>query len=338
MALRYLKRGFTVVMVTKKEKEVFSCEEEERQFFGLVSQLKRVVLTVIPCVCKLIEPANEKWKFYRKMDHSKYILPSEKLWFVNNMLEKNRCRSHMHECTEDAPFVESPSGLSLFDALPVCGRRSAVRAMRKLFIDERRRPTALATLRGARGRLSGKNRLDALFIGRDSHIYFPETLCFLFNEGYKPLAWFVLAHGMAFATLLGGSVSDLTTCLLSMVRYDPGVGLKVHFDGVHGLDQSFGPVFTVPMGVGSKCLDLFPTVQHHTARPMRLVSSQFQPTLMQGDVRLNYSHSVPHGQVGEHMTLIFRFRAFHNTVYPKQTIYSDLFQASADLIDVNGSI
>ena len=325
-------------MVTMNTEKETCSSEEDIQFLDLVGRVKWTALTVIPCTCKLIEPVNEKWKFVRKIDHSEFILPSEKLWFVNNLLEKSKCRSHMHECQKDSPFVECPGGLSLLGALPISGRQTAVRAMRKLFADEHRRPTALATLRGARGRGVGRNRLDSLFIGRDSHIYFPETLCFLYKNGYRPLAWFVLAHAMAFISLLGGDLSNLRTCLLTMVRYDPGVGLKVHLDGVDGLDQSFGPVFTVPMGVGSKCLDLFPTINHHSAKPVRLFSSQFQPTLMQGDVRLNYSHSFPHGQTGEHMTLIFRFRAFHNTVSPKSTIYSDIFQASADVIHMNGSI
>ena len=289
-------------------------------------------LRVIPYRCMRLKTLNDDWKFDSEIDPKKLQTASERVWFVNSQLEKKRCRSYMRDGTKTP--APCPHGIDLIESLPVGGLASnAVSDLRRLFRAERRNPTALATLRG-RPSGRGTRDLEVLFLGRDSHIYLPESVDFLFLCGYTSLANFIVTHGKALASFLGGDVENVRTCLLTIVRYDPLRGLKTHIDGVDAVDQTFGPVVTVPMGPGAKCFDMFPTLLSGEAEPVRLRSFQFQPTIMQGSARMEYSHSFPYDQNAEHMTLIFRFRAFDNSNHRKFSCENPILKLCSETIEL----
>ncbi len=125
-------------------------DEQERVFKYLSDKITEPAIpSPIPLSCKPVKPANKKWRFDpRMMDHDEFKTPSEKMWFTNNFLEKNRCKSFMHECSGSAQWCPAPNGAGLFEPLPMPHkhRMAAVQSMHKLFADERIHPTSLATL------------------------------------------------------------------------------------------------------------------------------------------------------------------------------------------------
>jgi alkylated DNA repair dioxygenase AlkB len=272
----------------------------------------------IPFKCVRLVPDSENWRFTSRIDFEEYKSASERIWFVNQWLSKRKCISNMNFATDER--VECPDGIHLIQRLPVKDlARSAARELSELFMKERGSTNSTASSRKSS---KYKQSLELLFNSRN--IFLPEAIKFLFSEGYYSLVTFILIHVKALIHLLGEDKCVSSTCLFSVVRYTPKIGMKVHIDGVEAIDQEFGPVMTIPMGPGPKSFDLFPTLIHENAIPVRITSNQFQPTLMQGSSRMEYSHGVPFGQIKEHMSILFRFKDFSKSQLPKTIKFNPL--------------
>jgi hypothetical protein len=76
---------------------------------------------------------------------------------------------------------------------------------------------------------------------------------------------------------------------------------------------TIGPLVSIALGVGKKYLDLMPTLSdNQSLNPVRVEVEQGYAIVMDGDVRLEYSHSVPYGHATEMFSLLFKFRGIRS--------------------------
>jgi hypothetical protein len=292
-------------------------------FEELYSKVPLFQTCFIPIKCKQLIPDNENWKFTSTIDFEKYKTASERVWSINQWLAKQKCRSYMRFPT--GRNVDCPAGLGLIQKLPMKGiTRSAISELADLFSDEEKTKDTVAA-----GKKIGQNKqcLNLLFSTRN--VSLPEAIEYMSSEKYHALATFILMYVKAILHLLGGDSSNASTSTFSIAKYAPKVGMKIHMDGVEATDQEFGPALAIPMGPGPKIFDLFPTFIHENATPVRLKSHPFEPIMMQGSSRIEYSHAVPYGQDREHISLIFRFKDFRTSSLPKVIKYNPVIGHAA---------
>ena len=296
------------------------------RFEELYNEVPLLPASFIPPKCKRLIPDNENWKFTSSIDFQKYQSASERVWYVNQWLTKQKCRSHMAFATGQQD-VDCPDGLGLIQKLPINGlTQSAVRELSALFVKERGNTHSAAAARKTAGY---KQSLELLFGARN--VFLPEAIEYLFSQEYRALATFILIYVKAIIHLLGGNPGIASSCLFSIVKYAPKAGMKIHMDGVEATDQEFGPAMAIPMGPGPKIFDLFPTFAHDE-HPVRMKSQPFQPIMMQGSSRIAYAHAVPFGQNKEHTSLVFRFKEFVTSPLPKTIKYNPVLGHAATAI------
>jgi len=287
--------------------------------------------------CELL-PMNDGWMFSDSIVEKFDCDSASRVYYINQTLKKRGCKTSITEKTTDQPCPR-PDGLYVLHSLNLgsSAYEVAVKELRRLFEDEDINPTALATLRGRERGYRAKSNLSILFLGKNPNVHFLDIMCFLF-EKYKPLAEFVLTYALAYLKLIDGCLDDLYTSSLTFFRYNVNTGLRPHIDGVGDFGNTFGPIFTLAMGNGTKYLDVLPTVVSDLGRrirPVRIFTEQFQSILLQGPARVEYTHSIPFGVQKECMTIALKFRAIKNTTKRVIEYRSEVLKSSYNLIDLN---
>jgi hypothetical protein len=119
----------------------------------------------------------------------------------------------------------------------------------------------------------------------------------------------VTAYASAIQKVLGATEEDLMASSMSMVRYDKRKGIRQHIDNITDPRGTVGPLVSIALGNGPKFLDLMPTLADNQGfTPVRVGVDQGDVIIMDGAVRLEYSHSVPYGNPSVMFSLLFKFR------------------------------
>ena len=283
-------------------------------------------------------PINDDWIFSDSIVEKFDGDSASRVYYINQTLKRRGCKTSITEKTTDQPCPR-PDGLYVLHSLKLGSSvyEIALNELKRLFDDEDNNPTALATLRGRERGYSAKTNLTILFLGKNPNVHFLDVMCFLF-EKYRPLADFVLTHALAYLKIVDGCMDDLYKSSLTFFRYNPNAGLRPHIDGVGDFGNTFGPIFTLAMGSGTKYLDVLPTIVSDLGRrnrPIRIFTEQFQSILLQGPARVEYTHSVPFGVQKECMTIALKFGAIKNTTKQVKEYRSELLKSSYKLIELN---
>ena len=119
----------------------------------------------------------------------------------------------------------------------------------------------------------------------------------------------VLLYASAVKKILNASDDDIDNSSMSIVKYAIGKGIKQHIDNITDVGDTVGPLVSIALGEGKKFLDLMPTLADDpTLECVRVEVDKGDVILMDGDVRLEYSHSVPYGHDTVMYSLLFKFR------------------------------
>jgi hypothetical protein len=233
--------------------------------------------------------------------------PRDKVWAMNNLIlrgNKGKAKTY-NDFPVDYP-VPIPDGAFVFNPINTGYEKEARGQLKKLFRDEHYHPTT-----GITGRRGIGLRFLFLAAPKSRAIYMPQVLRTLAHLQYTELHEFITQHYSAIKHTAGATDDDINTCSLTFVKYDIGVGLTAHIDGIEDFGDTFGPIFTIAMSRGQKMLDLLPiaTETGNTAPPVRLITRQFQITMLQGCARAAYAHSIPFGSSEEQYTIAFKFPA-----------------------------
>ena len=125
---------------------------------------------------------------------------------------------------------------------------------------------------------------------------------------YDRTLWkFVSQHAMFCLNVMGVGRDALEHCQLQLIHYIPGGGILAHIDSVAVFGDTVGPIFTVNMDVLPKAFDLLPTLLPADKGAIRLTTSHGQVTVMDGESRLLWSHSIPSGNPDHCYTIAFKF-------------------------------
>jgi hypothetical protein len=123
------------------------------------------------------------------------------------------------------------------------------------------------------------------------------------------LGEFVLKHARFCLNIMDVDEEALNLCQLQLIHYNPRGGILAHIDSVSVFGDTIGPIFTVNMDTDAKAFDLLPTLLPVETHPhaVRLVTSHGQVTMMDGQSRLLWSHSIPSGNRNHCYTVAFKF-------------------------------
>lgn len=243
------------------------------------------------------------------------LSPSDKIFVLNGFVFKGRWRSRpgdsrrILQTTHDACVGEEelpglvPQGLSVFAPLGTGLERAAYEEMRALF-----GPGSHNNSDGTFDARASSTGLRVLFLDKKAPVYMPEALDRLSGLGFHELGKFIGLHAQAIRSLTGATQEDMSACSLTLVWYEAGRGMVAHIDGIGDFKKTFGPIFTIAMGEGSKCLDLLPVLTGGgDESPVRVTTKQFEIILLQGAARAAYAHCVPSGCDREQLTIAFKF-------------------------------
>lgn len=269
--------------------------ESKRVLLAIHTKVPCHPVTHARCHCVRLAPSNPGWRMTKPINMSS----PWRVWQVNQWLKRRRVASHLCEATDEA--AECPSGLVLFERLPVGDLCERARAeILDLFEAEKKSPSKLHTATGTSKVSSGMG----LFYDDDTPAFVHDATGWLVQRRYFAFVSFIAVYLKAVVSALGGNASDMLRCKMNVVRYFANDGMDAHVDGILNTEKQFGPVATIGMDAGKKCLDLFPTLVPG-CEPVRISSMPYQITVMQGAARMDYAHSVPYGQPSERLTLIF---------------------------------
>jgi hypothetical protein len=242
---------------------------------------------------------------------------SDKVWVLNNMVLKNNMKSCMTLSSSRISQADTtmPDGAVVFDALGTGVEYGAKQELERLFNLESLNPTHRITNRPDTTRITNKPHtptMKILFLAapKQEPIFLPEVLRTLRELTHtQKLHAFILRHANAIKNTIGAENNHMDECSLTLVKYERNCGLIAHIDGISDFGHTFGPIFTIAMSDGHKLLDLIPvaTEKQDTSPPVRLITQQFQITMLQGCARAAYAHSVPFGIDEERYTIAFKF-------------------------------
>ena len=150
--------------------------------------------------------------------------------------------------------------------------------------------------------------------GQRRHDY-PFSVTYPILKAIDPyIAEMVFTYAKAIQYVLKATEEDLQCCAMSLVHYEPGRGIKQHIDNITDPDGTIGPLVSIALGGEPKYLDLLPTLtQNKTLLPVRITIEPGQVIVMDGDARLEYSHSVPRDHSSDMFSLLFKFRHIRGT-------------------------
>lgn len=288
--------------------------------------------------CNELFLVKDDWKFLDPIVEGFDGDSASRVYYINQTLKRRGCKTSIRDKTTDE-LCSCPDGVYVLNSLKFDPSvyEIAVEELKRLFRDEDNNPTELATLRSRARGYGAKCHLTILFLGKNPNVLFLEIMQFLF-EKYRPLAAFVLSYALAYLKLVDGCLDDLFTSSLTFFRYNPNIGIRPHIDGVGDFGNTFGPIFTLAMGSGTKYLDILPTIMPESGRwnpPVRIFTEQFQSILLQGPARVEYTHGVPFDVPKECMTIALKFRAIKNSKKQMIQYRSDLLKSSYELIKLN---
>jgi alkylated DNA repair dioxygenase AlkB len=160
--------------------------------------------------------------------------------------------------------------------------------------------------------------------GQRRHEY-PFSVTYPILKAIDPqIAGMVLTYAKAIQSALKATDDDLQCSAMSLVQYEPGRGIKQHIDNITDLGGTIGPLVSIALGGEPKYLDLLPTLTHVTTLlPVRITIEPGQVIVMDGDARLEYSHSVPRDHSSEMYSLLFKFRHIRETVNARTNVILD---------------
>jgi alkylated DNA repair dioxygenase AlkB len=128
------------------------------------------------------------------------------------------------------------------------------------------------------------------------------------------IAGMVETYSKAVQSMLGASDEDMQSSAMSLVHYVRGRGIKQHIDNITDPGGTVGPLVSIALGGEPKYLDLMPTLTpERSILPVRVTIEPGQVIVMDGDSRLEYSHSVPRDHGSEMFSLLFKFRRIRET-------------------------
>ncbi len=108
---------------------------------------------------------------------------------------------------------------------------------------------------------------------------------------------FVHKHGEFCLRMMGSGPEAYEKMQLQLVHYPPGGGILAHIDSISAFEETVGPIFTVNMNVNPKAFDLFPTLKPEGTPVVRLMTTQGEITVMDGESRVTWSHAIPAGKL-----------------------------------------
>lgn len=172
----------------------------------------------------------------------------------------------------------------------------------------------------------GKEGKDNIIFLRDKNGHNPtykESIAIMTSENLTHIQTLIETYANALKTIFHASDEEIENSSMSIVRYSsPNYeGIRPHIDNFNSTDEDnnsgrlrdyLGPLITIPLQIGPKYLDLFPITE---GKPyIRLETNKGDITIMDGQVRLEYAHSVPKSNETRH-SLCFKFKQFEKKCY-----------------------
>ena len=240
------------------------------------------------------------------------LSPSDKIFVLNGFVFKGKwvtgsggnrgiLQTSRSVCVGEEDPALRVEGLSVFAPLDTGIEQEAFDELREIF--------------GAHGRLDqsssrtcrSESGLSVLFLDKKGQLYMPAVLDQLSGMGYHALRSFLEMHANAIQALTNATDEVMGSSSLTLVRYEAGRGMVAHIDGIGDFKKTFGPIFTIAMGTGPKCLDLLPVLTVGAEPAVRVTTQQFEVIMLQGAARAAYAHCVPVGCDREQFTVAFKF-------------------------------
>lgn len=252
----------------------------------------------------LSDKRKNQWKFdSRPPPSGNRASLAERIWWVNKHTMIHT--SVKDPCSSDAAPL--PPGITVFAPLVTRAQmRAAIQELRALFKRERAAPTLT-------GFHMSKQKRDSyiLFYPEDSAERSPPASAVI--EALSELT----PHAAVLLSSYCDSVRELLALppdrfdqksTIGIIQYDRNAGIPTHIDNVTRLGGSAGPVFTLSLGGGGvKLMDMFPVIEPHHHRPVRIQIPRGGVVLMDGVARLQWSHGIPHHDPTERFTVILQF-------------------------------
>lgn len=238
-----------------------------------------------------------------------------KVVYVNKQTKQVHEKTHWRDGTRER--MPAPNGLHVFRPISSpANMRAAVESLSALFDmvenPQCRRRTNV-TYRDPRFQMRGLlpgNPNNILFIvpGGLTQPQFRVVMRSL-AEYDRMLHDFVMRHAHYCLRLMGSDESAFDDMQLQLVHYTGNGhgGLLAHIDAVEPFKDTIGPIFTVNMNHEPKAFDLLPTLKQNGTPAVRLITNLGEITMMDGESRIAWSHSIPFGNRHHAYTVAFKF-------------------------------
>ena len=251
--------------------------------------------------------------------------PEAKVWAYNYYVMKPRGKGLQTDLIRN-PRIESadthdfPSGLAVFEPLDTELGDKSCEELELIFQHK------IGTYNPNKPSTSGS---DILYFGKkdqreNSFISAANALRDIQDKGFSALHDFIVLHINAILATTGGTPEIIHETALNLIRYKPNHGIFAHIDNISDFGGQFGPIFTVAMGKGPKYLDLLPILTSEDKPSIRLITSQYQTILVQGEARSDYAHAVPCGNEETQYTIALKFPEVKEGT-PGHPYYSEMF-------------
>jgi hypothetical protein len=237
--------------------------------------------------------------------------------YVNKKTKDARERTNLQDRFEER--LPAPNGLHVFQ--PISSPRelqTAVRALDALFDmveNSQCRNCRRTNVRQGDPRFQMRSFLphgpnNILFI-RDPSKGQPNFMDVMRSLGQydRDLYNFVKKHAEHCLKLMGSDERAYDTLQLQLIHYMPRGrgGIQAHIDSISAFKETIGPIFTVNMNYETKAFDLLPTLKKDGTPAVRLNTNLGDITMMDGESRVAWSHSIPFGNEGHAYTVAFKF-------------------------------
>jgi hypothetical protein len=238
-----------------------------------------------------------------------------KIQYVNFLTRGANIRTKLKDRV--GVVCKPPNGLHVFERIaPIGDLRAAIVSLKTLFrlVEHGRNRDERADVVQFDGRFQMRE-----YQGEES----PNNILFIsdkkeqlpvFSECMKSLLEyditlynFVDQHAKLCLYAMGVDSYALDSCQLQLIHYIPRGGILAHIDNVTVFGDTVGPIFTVNMNAPPKAFDLLPTLLSVGTDAIRLTTLGGQVTMMDGESRLLWSHSIPSGNPDHCYTIAFKF-------------------------------
>jgi hypothetical protein len=238
-----------------------------------------------------------------------------KIQYVNFLTKNASIRTNLTDPVGE--ICEPPNGLHVFESVsPPAVLQTATESLKTLF-----RLVEHGEYRNERANVKryDKRFQTLMYLGTDNPnniLFIPDkdgppqmfSHCMRSLWEYDKTLWnFVSQHAMFCLNVMGVGRDALESCQLQLIHYIPRGGIMAHIDSVTVFGNTVGPIFTVNMDVLPKAFDLLPTLLPADKGAIRLTTSHGQVTMMDGESRLLWSHSIPFGNTEHCYTIAFKF-------------------------------